>query len=76
MNGLPLHLFTFCDFGEPQRRTQVGNHATLEAARQALATGTRAHAYPMGRMWIEDEQGTIVAGPFWAGGPRPTRSGR
>ena len=71
MNGLPLVLFTVTDFGTPGRRDRWGNHTTLEAALRVCSTATRDHSYPMGKIWVEDARGNVVAGPYWAGGPRP-----
>lgn len=71
MNGLPLTVFTFADFGTPGRRTRWGNHTTLEAALRVIATATRPSSYPAGSMWVEDAAGNIIAGPYSATGPRP-----
>lgn len=75
MNGQPLRFFTFCDFGSQGRRWQIGNHTGLDAAKAMIAPSTRPNNPVWGQMWIEDEGGAVVAGPYWSGGPRPTKSG-
>ena len=53
MNGKPFTHFTYCDFGTPGRRDQVGRHTSLEAARGAYK---RLFSY-WGNTWIEEGSG-------------------
>jgi len=53
---------TFCDFGEPGRKTALTNHFSLEAARSRFNAIYKIYAEPDWHCWQEDRAGKVING--------------
>lgn len=53
---------TFCDFGEPRRRTTISNHFSIDAAGRQFKRINKIYGANGWRCWQEDRAGNVING--------------